>query len=349
MATEVGVWLFTVSRCGYYDRTHAKRGMPPEYGALSETLASLSAWTAGRRLSETSTFSVDGLASTFFLTLKRAENGDALLGLWNRIQTKSNKIASVGVNDIVGAVATQFTEIDEDRIPGFATYFYLMPSEGRIATVRVKHSMNGLHSFQQYMHSFLRYINPQHVATAPGEGDEIHVVGYRPDPGSDDIRNLRAQFRAGTIPRAGEAQYIIDNSALIQRAICKTTISNTVQDQKQWWQSGLRLFGLGARRDRQDLQDDVVIKAEIPMSFEKDEVEAIVKDWSERQDGGNEAEDDIGFILRGEGGTPRWLSKSYARKTLDLEIEWLDDELVNPESLLAQLQARRAQILALGI
>lgn len=350
MVTEVGVWLFDVSRCGYYEPASARAGHGPLYGGLSECMGALRDWTVGRRLSETSTSDVKPdteQAKTYFLSLTPAANGDFLLALWNRIQTNSNKIASVGVNDIVGAVTTEFTEIDEDRIPGFATYFYVMPAEGKIASVRVKHPMNGLHNFKSYLYNFLKFVNPRHVVAAENESGEIDVVGYRPDSASEDIRKLRAQFRLQTIPKMGEAQYIIDNFALIKRAICKTTITNTVPDQREWWQRGMDVLGLGARRGRMELEDQVVIKAELPMNFIRPEVEAIVQEWQDRHAVDGDREDDIGFVLQGESA-PRWLSKSYARKAFDLEVQWMDDELVETQALLAQLQLHRRSILALG-
>jgi hypothetical protein len=349
--TDVGIWLFNISRCGYFNRARAKKGDPAEFGDIQECLESLSAWTAGRRLSETSTYGVVTDSETsvsYFLCLRRAENGDYLLGLWNKIQTNSNKIASVGVNDVVGSVATQFTEIDEDRIPGYATYFYIMPAERKVATVRVKHPMNGLRNFSAYLYNFVRFINPKHVILGPpGENDEIAVIGYRENPATDEHRSYQPQFRVSTISKPGESAYLIKNSGRIRKAICKTTLDREVPDVRVWWQRGMAVFGLGAKAHKQDLLDEVVIKAEIPMTFERAEVEQIVQDWTERQAAGNDAEDDIGFVLQGEG-SPRWLSKSYARKPIEMEVQWLDEELVDPNALLAQLVARRATILGLG-
>jgi hypothetical protein len=351
MLTGVGVWLFDISRCGYFDRTRAKKGSPPAFGDIEECLESLAAWTVGRRLSETSTYDEiedSETAVTFFLCLKRAANGDYLLGLWNKVQTNSNKIASVGVNDIVGSAATKFTEIDEDRIPGHATYFYVMPAEGKVATVRVKHPMNGLHNFRAYIGNFIRYINPKHIVLGkPGDKGEINVVGYRTSPASDETLKLQGQFRISTIAKGGETQYLIENSGRIQRAICRTTIDRTVPDVREWWQRGMSVLGLGGKAAKQDLVEEVVIKAEIPMTFEREEVEKIVQDWSARQADANDMEDDIGFVLQGEG-SPRWLSRSYARKAIDLEVQWIDEELVDPDALLAQLVARRKTILELG-
>jgi hypothetical protein len=349
-ASEVSVWLFNVSTCGYYDPARANRGAPAQFGGIAELLASLDEWAAGKRLSETSTYDVvadSETSQTYFLCLRQAANGDMLLGLWNKIQTNSNKIASVGVNDIVGQVVTEVTEIDEDRIPGHATYFYILPAEGKIATVRVQHPINGLYNFKRYLKSFLTNINPKHVILGePDEDGATTVVGYRENPASHDVKRLRPRLRIDSIPRLGEKEFLIQNSGRIRKAISKTTITGEIPDEREWWQRGLQYFGLRPGLAPVDLLDEVVIKAEIPMTFEQDEVRQIIDEWEARQNAGNELEDDIGFVMQGESAT-HWLSRSYARKVLELELQWIDEEQVNPDFLLEQLVRHRNTILSL--
>jgi hypothetical protein len=351
MVVEAGIWLFSVDKCGYYSYRDNARNAPPVFGGLADCLSNLKAWSQGRKLSETSTYEVaadsDG-NKAYLVCLERAANGDYLVGLWNKIQTNSNKIASVGVDDLVGQAVTEFTEIDEDRIPGHATYFLVMPNENRVATVRVKHATNGLHNFQKYIGNFMQHIDPQHVVLGDAEdADEIPVVGFRSNLADAEIRKLRMRFRLASIHKPGETQYLIDNSALIQKVICKTTITNLIQDERNWWQKGLDIIGLGARLPRGHLPDEVLIKTEMPMTFEQPELKEIIATWEADHADDHQPEEDIGFVLRGEA-TPRWLSRSYSRKNFGIDLQWLDEELVDPQSLLHQLQIHRAEILALG-
>jgi hypothetical protein len=227
VAIEVSVWVFNIATCGYYESAKSKKGAPALFGGISDCLAGLGEWTYGKRLSETSTYSPLADSETgqaFFLCLEKGANGDFLLGLWNKIQTNSNKIASVGVNDIVGQVVTEITEIDEDRIPGYATYFYFMPAEGKVATVRVKHPLNGLYNLKAYIKNFMMHINPKHVVLGDAEegSDEIPVIGYREHPGSPDILKLRSRFRLESIARSGEKEFLVANSPLCQSS-CRVT------------------------------------------------------------------------------------------------------------------------------
>ena len=300
-------------------------------------------------LGETSTFDVpedSNLQKTYLLHASRHGNGDYLIGLWNRVHSASNKIASVGAQDIVGAAAAQFTEIDPNRIPGLATYFWIMPAEQKLATVRVKHMTNGLQNFEFYMQNFVKFINPQHVVLEPDDGSgEIKIAGYRENPAAAEVQPLHGKFEVGSIRKKGDLDFILANRADLRRVICKATLTNTVREDRVWWQRGLSVLGMGI--GERTLVDAVPIKVDLPLTFTEDELKATIKEWEEHLAATKSAWDDLGFVFKGDQ-TPRWLGKSYARKTFDLDIEWIDDEQVNPTSLMMELQRHRRLVLELG-
>lgn len=352
MITEVNVWLFNIAVCGYYDTKRANKNNPAVFGQMGSTLNNIEQWCRGQRLVDTSTYKgMDGheIPQTYFLCLETAQNGDYLLGLWNRLHTHSNQISSVGVDDVIGQVRTETTDIDDDRIPGYATYFYVMPQAGRVACIRVKHPLNGLSNFTKYVYSFLTSVNPQHVVLGePNDNGDIVVRGYKPRQGDEEpTANLRARFRLSTIPRIGESDYITENSHLIHKVITKTTINTALQEERRWWQTGLALLGLGAKVEEGGPTGEVVIKSELPMTFTREEITQVIEEWQQRQNDDFEAEDDIGFCLRGETSA-RWLSKSYARRSFQLDIDWIDDEQVDAQGLLEKLIQNRAAILAMA-
>lgn len=347
MVVDVGIWLFKVGKCGYYPSKTSKTGSAPVFGNLASTLSELSAWSQGRLLSETSTYDVEpdsDLTKTYLLGMRPGHNGDYLVALWNGLQSNSNKIASVGVNDIVGNVTTEFTEIDANRIPGFATYIWVMPSEGAIATVRVKHRTNGLRNFEHYFESFLRFINPAHVVLGEsGPEDEIVITGYRENLQDPDVKSLHGTFKVKSIQKAGESEFILAHAISIEKVICKTTLTNQVKADRAWWQSGLDLLGMGVQHG---LIDTAAIKLEMPIKFTTEELQVTLDNWQQKMGQIPYSWDDIGFKLTGEQ-SPRWLGKSYARKDFGLELQWLDSEQVELESLLGQLQKYRAEVLAM--
>jgi hypothetical protein len=342
---EVGIWLFNLRQCGYYTSRIASSAAPV-FGNTATILHDLQRWSSGKKLGETSTFDVPedtNFQKTYLLNYVPLANGDVLLGMWNRVHSNSNRIASVGVEDIVGAAATEFTDVDETRIPGMATYFWLMPAEGRLATVRVKHMTNGLQNFEMYMDNFVKYINPQHVVLGPeDENEELTISGYRSDPASDDVQSLHGRFSVGSIRKKGDLDFILAHRADIQRVICKTTLTNTAREDRVWWQRGLNLMGMGIAQ--RTLTDKVKIKVDLPLGFTAAELKATVKEWQEHLTTTDSRWDDLGFVIRGES-SPFWLSKSYARKTFDIDIKWIDEEQIEPTALMQQLQIHRKTVL----
>jgi hypothetical protein len=348
MSVEASVWLFNHRQCGYY-KNRIATAAGPVFGDTNSILSDLIRWADGRTLGDTATFDVapdSNLQKTYLLHASRNQNGDFLLGMWNRVHSNSNKIASVGMGDIVGAAAAQFTEIDPTRIPGHATYFWVIPEHGKVATIRLKHMTNGLQNFEFYMQNFVKFINPRHVVLGPeDENGGITIAGYRPDPRSEELEQLHGKFELGPIRKKGDLDFIVANRADLRRVICKTTLTNTVREDRVWWQRGLSVMGMGI--GQRVLTDPVSIKIDLPLTFTDDELTQTIEEWQRHLATTKSSWDDLGFVFKGDQ-TPRWLSKSYARKAFDLDIQWIDDEQAEPTSLMRELQRNRQGVLDLG-
>ncbi|AHB08396.1 hypothetical protein U875_09760 [Pandoraea pnomenusa 3kgm] len=316
---------------------------------VDSILRDLLRWSNGRRLSETSTYDViDGsdLLKTYLVTLQRHRQGDYLLGLWNQLPGNSNRIASIGHDDIVGSATAEFTDIDGDRIPGFATYFWVMPEERKVAAIRVKHAMNGIRAFEHYMKNFLQFINPNHVVVSDEGGeDEIIVQGYKPTQNEQDVLTLYPKFAIGSIQKQGDSERILANRHDIKKIICKTTLTNTAREDRTIWQKGLDAARLNF--GERYLTAQTQIKVELPLTFTQQELQHTLNEWGAHLRATRSAWDDIGFVMRGEP-SPIWLGKSYARKGFSMDVEWIDEEQVQPAHLLSQLVRRKAEVIAIG-
>jgi hypothetical protein len=348
MAVDVGIWLFNLRQCGYYKSLVPRAGTPPVLSSAAGAFNDLRRWSNGRRLTETSTYAVgegDELPLSYLLACEPSANGDYLIGVWNRVNGDSNRIASIGHNDIVGQARTEYTDVEEGRIPGYATYFWVMPAEGKVASVRVKHSMNGVRVLEHYVRNFLKYINPQHAVVRDDGDDGLAVIGYREHPGAEKVHDLNAKFGLGSIKKTGDIEYILARRTEIRRVISKTTITTREQVDRAWWQNSLGRMGLG--HGQAVLLNDVPIKLDLPLTFTEEELRATVDAWGNHLEGTLSNWDDLGFVFAGES-TPHWLGKAHARKTFQLDIQWIDEEQVQPAALLQQLHLRRAEVLAIG-
>lgn len=345
MLTDVKIWLYDLAKCGYFPF----RGDAPLFGGIAQSFDALTAWTAGKLLGETSTFTTgdgDESAGAYFLDIYKGANGDFLLGLWNRLPGNKNNISSVGIGDVVGSASAEITEIDLNRIPGFATYFWVMPSERRVACVRVKHDNHGLINFKRYMAGFLKFINPQNVVLAPPLPDgSIDIAGYRRDTTTNDVVNgAHPRFAVKSIPLGGDVSYLLANAGSIDKILSRTTLSSEHPGDYTRWQQLLSLSRVFTAPP--PLREEALVKLEFPISLTRPQLAETINSWQNRDEIDATAQDDLGFHLR--TGEVKWLSKSQARVGYQIDVSWIDDELVDIASLFTQLQIHRTSVVALG-
>ncbi|MDB5963500.1 MAG: hypothetical protein JWP59_4794, partial [Massilia sp.] len=238
----------------------------------------------------------------------------------------------------------EITEIDRNRIPGFATYFWVMPHERRVAAVGLKHLSHGLINFGNYFNGFLRFINPENVVMAdPDPAGGLVVRGYRSDRAADPYpAGVRALFTVKSIPRGGDIDYLQRNVNAISKVMCKTVISTAEPGQRNWLQQFLNISRIPKAPDPTIVE--APIRVEFPISLNIAELNASIAEWEE--DISDSSENDLGFRLN--DGTTKWLRKSHARTSKRLDVQWVDDELINLASLLRELQVHRAEVLLLG-
>jgi len=346
MLQDVSIWLYDIKKCGYYSYRGAE-GRAPLFGGTAQTFAALLQWVDGKLLGQTATYGAnegDEVAQAYLLDIHHGAHGDYLVGIWNRLPGNKHHVSSVGIGDVVGAASAEVTAIDRDRIPGFATYFWVMPAQNRVASIGLKHLSHGLINFGNYFGGFLKFINPDHVVPGdPGPNDELVVDGYRSDPTAEPHpAGVRPTFNVKSISRGGDIDFLQQNVALISKVTCKTVISTMEPGQRTWLQSMLDISRIAKAPPPNVV--DAPIRVEFPISLTVEELNGSIAAWEE--DISDSGENDLGFRL--SDGRQKWLRKSHARQSQRLDVEWVDDELINLAALLQQLQVHRLSVLALG-
>jgi hypothetical protein len=348
---DVGIWLYRIDRCGYYPWRSDDGNAAPFFGGTSQTFAQLLQWANGKQLGQTATLNLasdDESTQVYFVAAEHhPETGDYLVCTWNRFPGNRQNVSSIGVGDVVGAVTSQITEVDENRIPGYATYFWVMPSAARVATINLKHPNKGLGHFANYVQSFLKFINPTHVVLAdeqPADGT-VKIAGFRSEPGADVFEStVKPLFNVRSIPLGGDIAMLRAHVSEIDKIECKTIIRSTSGGDMARWQTLMELSRLARRPPPR--REDTMIRFEVPMEFTLEELNATIEEWSPDPNHVGDTKSDIGFHVR--GGRTKWLSRSQARKTFPLDVEWVDRELVNMHRLMIQLQRHRDEVLRMG-
>ena len=260
-----------------------------------------------------------------------------LLTLWNESHNTEGTITSINGQAAVGNADVSETEVEEGHIPGHATYFWFLPDEGLMASVRFQHLTTGVSGMNKYMRCFVQRFTSFAVLGEPDEGGQRAIVGYRPDQ-TTAPSHYSARFKTEVFVKPGPLDKILANAANIRKMERRAKLDLAIRTEKNFFQKLLEGVHLATH---QTGQHEAKIKYEVEVNgLEEGEVREIISQWREE----DQDDSDYGFVLRGDQNT-HWLGKEFVRETFELEVERDNAELVRPQSLLHELARHRAQLL----
>ncbi len=343
MIVRAGICWYRVSKCGYYESTRVPRA---KFGGLLQVLTDLSQWSQGKQLVETQTFgagAAEGEAEQLpiYLLDIHGAGDNWLLTLWNQTPSTEGKVASISTDSLVGRADVVMNDLAPNTVPGFATYFYFVPSLSAVAAVRFQHMAYGHTGMKNYMSGFVRqFTRYVRWSDVPNNDGSLEILGYAATM-ANQPEDLTPYFRSELIKLAGERELLIQRARDVRKIVRKSELNNGRRPDRALWQRLLLRAGMTAAPETPTA---VRLEYELPARFEPDEMRALQDRW-DLENANMEAWDDVGFVLKGEQ-TPYWLSKSVARGTHVLDVERESLELVSPTSLLRQLTAHRAEFTA---
>lgn len=341
MSESAGICWFRVRKCGYF---RSSRSAQPEFGGLIGTLTDLLQWSQGKQLAETQTLGQDageGEAEQLpvYLLDVRGRRDNWLITLWNQTPAVEGQVASVRRDAVVGRADVVMNDLAPGTVPGFATYFYVVPSLNAVAGIRFQHLAFGHLGMRRYLSGFVRQYT-RHVvwSDAPGPEGGLEILGYAESP-NDEPGHLIPYFKSEILKQGGERELLVRRARDVRRVVRRSLLQSGRRPDRALWQNLLHRVGLA---DPPAAPPTVRLEYDMSVRLEPAEMRTLANQWDEES---ADAEDweDIGFLLRGEQ-SPRWLSKSVARLKIDLEVARDSAEIVNPESLLAQLVRHRDAI-----
>jgi len=342
MSETVKIQFYQISKSGYY-----KYGKDvPEFGSITEILNDLSNWAkiSNKALSDTCTYeledeSEDSYRTFCFDIVKNNTTGDFVLVTWNETASNEGRVVTVDGTQTVGNANVEFTDLPEGAIPGYATYFWFIPSHNVFASIRFHHTLLiGKKSLDKYIKEFTAKFSSFTVTEE--ENDDIEIIGYSNNDG-DDVHQLFPDFKSYLFRKPGEITYIRDNIDSIKKIIRKEELNPQVNLDRELWQKILQSLRLSPRDNT--LTDEVKIKYEIPFTPTENDIDSIIEEWVENHDS---KWDDIGFKFESDAQI-RWLSNSVAKDEFNVNVTRNNDEIVDAESLLNSLTELRTVALRL--
>jgi len=332
MAETAKVTLYRIRRCGYY-KGHDET---PKFGAITDMLRSLKQWSTGRLIAERATYQTreDRELLPAYVVNVEEHRGSFLVTLWNEIPHTDSGVASIAADSRNGSPEVFINDIRPGSIPGYACYFWIVPDSGFFASVKFNHLLGGVAQFNEYMQAYAAHFSPWCVHgtddEANAEGVDIFIKGYAEHEGGEP-ESLAPRFRSSLVTKPSERQSLIDNADRIRKLLRRTEMRIGGAAKADMWQRMLRNVGLSSGPRP---LPNAKLSFKMDVTLDAEQVRKIIEEF----DAPNQLSDweDVGFQLAGDP-KPKWLNRMIARNDYDLEILRENAELVNPQSLAAEL------------
>lgn len=341
MAIEQATLTFyRINKAGYY----RMGATDAAFGNVSEMLEDLKAWAEPKTLKETKTFEADEERYPTYLVDSRQTAGDWALLLWNEVPSNGQRMPSLSEDSMFGHEPNVIMNpIQEGSIPGYATYFWLIPELNLMATVRLHNKLTSQGSLQKYLQCFLkqssRHVVAEVVETEDGS-HEVQISGYKAniDDLNEEDRRYYPRFSASLIKNPGRHEVIRQKANFVKKIERVIELDLSQPEELGLWQKMLDFVQLGAD---QGVGASTKIKYIVSPDVTLEDINQMIEDWDQDASEIN----DYGFIFQGEPNKTYWLSNSLSRTQFDLRIERENDEIVNLQSLLDELHDKKERIL----
>lgn len=335
---NVVVTFHSIVRCGHYVWGKDKSAL----GGFDTTFEDLERWSVGKPISLTKLvphLPDSDVLAVYLLGISRSTDS-VMIATWNEVPAGEGGIASVADASVVGNEPTVFVNsVTPNSIPGYATFFWIVPSLNVLATLKLEGTLTGLTAMRGYVEMFLEMMSRFAVLGANGE-----VVGYR-DPGKPTSKALalRPRFRTSEFVKKGPIDHIRKNCASIGRVIRTGRLMvNSQMDQAAY--QGVLKFLRGASSSRK-VTTEKKLKVELEITPSVQELDSMIKEeLSVAHVAGWE---DLGFVLKGEASKVYWVSKAKARETFEMNLDISAAGVISLSSMQREIDARRHHLLSI--
>lgn len=327
---EVTVRFYDIERSGYYKTIDEKSNH--ELCDITDLFDNLKSWTTGKTLEETKTSSAlprNSSLPVYCLGVEKNDSGHFLMTTWNEIQSTEGQIASISRTQKIDEIKdVEMTLLPDDNIPGYSTYFWIIPEDKVLATVRFKHLEVGHERLNIYLRGFLTAFSKYTVKIQnPEDKTQYEIKGYG-ESNEDYDSKRHPYFRSKLIRKAGTTDFIIKNAGNISKMTRKKVLEYQVKEDKTLIIDIFKnMFGV----ENKKLNAPLVMKYEMNYVPTALETKNIIEEWQKQHDS---TWDDVGFSFTGESSTTHWLSNEIPTHTFKISIDRLDDELVQSKKLL---------------
>lgn len=342
--------VYGVNQCGYYLRGTNNF----KFGGLDVTLQQLEKWVEGKSLKETETYQLregDNIYPTYCRNVLPNSLGEYLVTTWNQSSSDDGTVASIEGDALANKARVSILECPDGNIPGYPSYFWVLPDKNKIITIQIGGNNNGMENLKKYIFNFLLFHSPFCIREECQKSVDLYsfdlnyeIQGYTPDSltASPD-KKVVPRFETYLYERGNKnIQYIRDNLFKVRKLCNKKELHHDVPYEASLLDRVYELVGL-----KEAPASSYTSRFRYEIDFEKpteEQFNAIIKEWENRFSSVVVNDwDDIGFRLEGKDRVI-WLNKSYASGVFNIAVK-KESGMVLPESLWTAISEKRAELL----
>lgn len=342
--------FYEVKQCGLF-KPHGRNASVGSFQAITDNVFNWSK-VKKRLVQSTCTYEINDdfemdFLETYLVSVKKENsNGDFIITTWNKTHDSGNSVYALDPGttiDSVNAKAFHKGNLPATSIPGYATYFWMLPSINTMATITFGSPRSGMAPFSYWLESFINtqsrycHLNPA--------GNKI--IGYS-DGSSPPNSELEARFKRFLHKNPAKKEMIVKNRSKISKIIKRVKLDRTQIVHTKALDSLSRIFGFSQKPELTD--SELSLTYEMGYTPTKDQLKEIISTYESSDCLTNW--EDVGFVFPENNSfganKKEWLSKSYAKTKLQLDVDWIiPGQLLNTEKLIETIQSRRPELIKL--
>ena len=349
MVEKASIRFHKVKHCGIY----RERARTPEMGSFTEVINNIFNWSNSdqRLIQNTCTYEVSPdfdmeFLETYLVSIKHDNvTGDYFGAMWNKTHESGDSVYALDPStavDNLSARALHKGNLPAQSIPGYATYFWFIPSQNSLATITFGTPRTGMKPFSYWLESFLK-TESRYVRFDQSD----MFLGYAQGTNSPNP-DLVPRFTRTLHKNPAKRDLIIQNRDQIRGIIRRISLDRSQASHDGTIDKLLSLVGITSK--------DNSMPHEIPLSYElnyrpsESELTRIISDYENGVDNGSWQDVGFKFPQNNTFGADEkeWLSKSYAKSKINIDVEWVvPGQLLDMENLKASINSRRSELISL--
>lgn len=334
MAEFINIRYYNIQECGLYE------GNSFQFGNIGDILQQLTVWYNQRArnapFSDRKTHErLDDLLPAYcFSIVSNQDRSLYLLTLWNETNQNEGSIfsinhASIGLGE---NLLINETNLPEDSIPGFATYFLFSPLDNKVAVIKFRHTaLLGKQQLEFFLQNFIAKYS-DYVVYQEDEVQNFEIMGFRLN-NMQFPQQLKPKFKTSILRLPTISQNIIERCDDIRQMIVHKNIQSRIQDNQGFLMS---LFSWLTRVEYQPQSHDLHIRTEINITPTLENLQQTITNWL---DGSHEHNENLGFKFKGGGDRITWIDSMIAKQEVEIDVMRLNNEIIISESLLSALES----------